>query len=78
MRSLSEAELAAHIADRSQERKQLQARISDLAAKRQRFIEEKVKKEKDGGAASLDNQLYRCIQTQAAHKGIAYSDGPAY
>jgi hypothetical protein len=78
LRPLSDAELAAHIADRSRERKALQARINELATKRQRFIEEQVKKEKDGGTASLDNQLYRCIQTQAAPKGIVYSDGPAY
>ena len=78
LRTLSDAELAAHIADRSRERKQLQTRINELAQKRQQFIEEKVNKEKDRGSASLDNQLYRCIQTQAGHKGIAYSDGPAY
>ena len=78
LQRMSEPELAAHIAARGQERKQLQARIDDLAKKRQHFIEERVKKEKDGGAASLDSKIYRCVKDQAGRKGIDYSDGPAY
>jgi hypothetical protein len=70
--------LAAHIEARGQERKQLQSRIDDLAKQRQRFIEQRVREEADNGAASLDMKIYTCIQAQAAGKGIAFTDGPAY
>ena len=78
LRGMSQPELRAHIEARGRERKQLQSRIEDLAKKRQHFIEEKVRSEKDRGAASLDTKIYRCIQAQAAHKGIDYTGGPAY
>ncbi len=70
--------MAALIETRSRERKQLQSQIEDLAKKRQHFIENKVRDEKDGGADSLDTKSYRCIQVQAAQKGIDYTGGPAY
>ena len=78
LRSMDEDELKTHIAAHSKERKKLQAKIDDLAQKRQQFIEEKVRREKDGGAASLDSKIYECIQAQAAPKGLEYTDGPAY
>jgi len=78
LRSMGEDELKTHIAERSKERKRLQAKINDLARKRQQFIEEKVKSEKGSGAASLDAKIYECIQAQAAPKGLYYTDGPAY
>ena len=78
LKGMSKPALAALIETRSRERKALQSRIADLAKKRQHFIEDKVKEEKDRGKDSLDTKLYRCIQAQAAQKGIDYSDGPAY
>lgn len=76
LRGMSEPALAAHIEARGRERKQLQSQFNDLAKKRQRFIEDNIRKEKDGGADSLDTKIYRCIQSQAARKGIDYTDGP--
>ena len=78
LREMKKKELAAHIASRSEERKRLQAEIDDLAKKRQRFIEEKIKSEKGSGKASLDAKIYECIQAQAAPKGLSYTDGPSY
>ena len=78
LRGMIQSELRAHIEACGHERKQLQARIEGLAKKRQHFIEEKVRKEEDGGGESLDTKIYRCIQAQAAHKGIEYTKGPAY
>ena len=78
LKGMSKPALAALIETRSRERKALQSRIADLAKKRQHFIEDKVREEKDRGKDSLDTKLYRCIQAQAAQKGIDYSDGPAY
>ena len=78
LKGMSGQALAALIETRSRERKQLQSQIEDLANKRQHFIENKVRDEKGGGADSLDTKIYRCIQVQAAQKGIEYTDGPAY
>lgn len=78
LRSMSNQELAAHIAKRGKERKALQAQIDDLAKKRQDYIQEKVAAEKDKGASSLDSKIYECIQAQAAPKGLEYTGGPAY
>ena len=33
---------------------------------------------KDRGAASLERKIYRCVQAQAAHKGIEYTKALAY
>ena len=78
LQGLDKPALAAYIDTQSRQRKQLQSPIQDLAKKRQRFIEDKVKKEKDSGADSLDRKIYRCIQVQAARKDIDYTGGPAY
>ena len=78
LQRMNAAELGAHIEECSQERKTLQTTIKALAQKRQHYIAEQVKKESDGGAQSLDAQIYTCIQAQAAKKGISYTAGPAY
>ena len=53
-------------------------KIEGLAKKRQSFIEENVRAEKDKGAKTLDAKIYECIRTQAAEKDILYKDGPKY
>jgi len=78
LKGMSLQERKTFVADRGAERRTLQKKIEDLAAKRQTYIEEKVKQEAGEGAASLDAQIYRCIQAQAAEKEITYSGGPAY
>ncbi len=78
LQGMEAPQLAAHVEARSKERKRLQARVEDLGNKRQHYIEAQVRKATDAGAASLDSKLYRCIQSQAAGKGIVYSGGPAY
>jgi Mg-chelatase subunit ChlD len=66
------------VAELSEERKHLQAEISDLASQRQEYIKTKVAEEKDKGASSLDSKIYKSIQTQAARKNIKYEGGPEY
>jgi hypothetical protein len=78
LKPMKQSERQAHVAAQGARRKALQQQIEDLAGKRQRYIEEKVKREGQKGADSLDAQLYRCIQAQAAEKDIRYSGGPAY
>lgn len=78
LKPMKRSERQAHVAAQGARRKALQQQIEVLAGKRQRYIEEKVKREGQKGAASLDAQLYQCIQAQAAGKGIRYTGGPAY
>jgi hypothetical protein len=78
LQAMSKTQIKDHLTTQSEKRKELQAKIDDLAKKRQSFIEEKVKMEKDKGTKSLDVKIYECIQTQAAEKNIVYKDGPKY
>ena len=78
LRKMNRAELEQYIADQSKQPKELQDEIETLAKKRQAYIEEKLKNERNRGADSLDAKIYKCIQTQAAQKDIAYTGGPEY
>ena len=78
LKGLDAGQLKARIAAQMERRKALQLRIDNLAQLRQAYIEKKVRQQKDKGAGSLDAQIYKCIQTQAAAKQIHYTDGPAY
>ena len=78
LKDLDASQLKARIAAQTERRKTIQAKIDNLAHLRQAYIEKKVRQQKDKGAGSLDVQIYKCIQTQAAAKQIQYTDGPAY
>jgi len=78
LKSMSPVERGAHVASQAAKRKVLQQQIEDLAGQRQRYIEEKVQMEGEKGTASLDAQIYQCIQAQAAEKDIRYTGGPSY
>ena len=78
LKAMNTSERHAHIAAQGAKRQALQLQIEDLASKRQRYIEDKVKMDGEKGASSLDAQIYQCIQAQAAEKDIRYTGGPAY
>jgi len=78
MRGMTPAQREAHVAAQGARRKALQDRIEELAAKRQAYIHNKVKKDGEKGENSLDAQIYRCLQKQAAEKQIHYTRGPIY
>jgi hypothetical protein len=78
LRGMSKSELTDLLKAQAQKRKDLQKEIEDLAKKRQSFIEEKVKAERNKGTQSLDAKIYDCIRTQAAAKDILYKEGPKY
>lgn len=78
LQDLSLEALEEHVKAKGAKRRQLQSEIEKLAQKRQAFIEAKVKEEGEKGAGSLDAQIYKCIQSQAAEKKIIYSGGPDF
>jgi Mg-chelatase subunit ChlD len=61
----------------AQRREELQQRITELAADRDAFIEDEVKK-LGGAANSLDRQIYDAVREQAAPKGLSYESGPKF
>lgn len=77
MQALNKSQLEQIIETRHRQRKDLQATIAQLARKRQQYIESKLREFEDLGDSSLDARIYRCIQAQAADRGIIYSGGPA-
>ena len=78
MQKMSPEERKKFVSDNIAKRKRVQARINELAAKRQAHIEEQVRKRPDKGTSSLSYQLYETVRDQAGKKGIAYTDGPAH
>lgn len=78
MRSMSPEERQGYVADNLAKRKKLQAKIKELAARRQTHIEEEVRRSVPAAQASLDHEIYSTVKAQAAKKGIAYEAGPAY
>jgi hypothetical protein len=65
------------IAEKSEQRKKIEAKIKALSAKRQKHIEDQLRKSELTGKQSLDFAIFECIKEQAAKKGIKYEGGPA-
>ena len=78
LQKMKAADLENLIGARSRQRTDLQQQIKELSKKRQAWIQAELENEKDAGAHSLDNKVFKCIQGQAADQGIAYKGGPVY
>jgi len=78
MRKMSAADREKLVKAKLADRARIQAQIKDLAARRQKHIEEHVRKTRRGGKRSLDAAIYDSIKEQAAERGIEYKGGPAY
>lgn len=75
LKSLSPAELNAHIAEQATRRKAIQAKLNTLLAQRQTFIDsEKAKLEAEGKSDGFDSKVNSLIRKQAATKGITYGN----
>jgi hypothetical protein len=70
MKSMSTKEKENHLNQKSQKRAEIQKEIKDLSIKRQKYIDNLVKKEKNQGRDSLDLKLFDAIQRQGLEKGI--------
>ncbi|MES9898070.1 MAG: vWA domain-containing protein [Sedimenticola sp.] len=78
MQAMAPEEQKAVIANRAQQRRELQQQIQALSEKRSGFIKEKVE-ESEGVEDSLDYKLFSTIKDQAGKKGLEYrSETPAY
>jgi Mg-chelatase subunit ChlD len=77
LKKLEPEEREKFIAEKSEQRKKIEAKIKDLSAKRQKHIEEQLRKAELKGKQSLDFAIFECIKEQAARKGIEYEGGPA-
>jgi len=73
LQGLGYAEQEAVIEERTAQRKQIQARISELVGERDAFLEAERKKRKDEGAdTAFDDKVIGAVKEQAAAKGIVY------
>ena len=70
LRSKSDVELENHIANKKQERQEIQDEIKALNIKRQKFIDEKHKEEK----GELENAMIKAIKKQASEKNYNWKD----
>ncbi len=78
IRKMSPAEREKFISEQQAKRAKVQARIKDIAAKRQAHIEEEVRKSALQGKRSLDFAIFNCLKEQAGKRGIVYEGGPAF
>jgi len=78
LQEMEQDDLEIHVRNQGKKRKQLQSELENLAQKRQAFIENQLKNESGLKENSLDEKIYKCIQTQATDKNIEYRDGPLY
>ncbi|MDP2897435.1 MAG: vWA domain-containing protein [bacterium] len=78
IRKMSPEERNKYLKEQQAKREKVQARIKELADKRQALIEEQIRKSELKGKQSLDFAIFECIQKQAAKKGIIYEGGPSF
>jgi hypothetical protein len=70
MQEMSEDERKNYVADKAEKRKEIRARIAELAKDRDAHVA--AESAKPGKADSFDAQVFGAIRTQAAKKGIEY------
>ncbi|MEN8170393.1 MAG: vWA domain-containing protein [Pseudomonadota bacterium] len=76
MQAMAPAKRKAVIAEKAEQRKELQAQIKSMAEKRSSYLKEKV--EAEGGAKdSLDEKIYSAVRKQAADMGLRYESESA-
>lgn len=78
IRKMSAEEREKYLKEQQAKREKVQARIRELADKRQAHIEDQIRKTNLQGKQSLDFAIFECIQKQAAKKGIIYEGGPTF
>jgi Tfp pilus assembly protein PilV len=77
LKKLAPKERESYVAAQGEKRKQIQAEITTLSAKRQTHLEEELKKTRAKGESNLDVPIFECVKAQAAKRGIRYEGGPA-
>ena len=78
LQKMTSEERKEYVAQKAAERGEIQKQIEELSHKRQNYIQQKISEKNLNKEGSLDQQIYKCIKTQAAQKNIEYSDGPVY
>ena len=78
MQKMTPKQREEYVVKMAAERKTIQKQIEELSTKRQRYIKKQIDEKNINTADSLDQKIYRCIQTQAGKKHIVYKDGPMY
>ena len=77
MQTMTPEERKAHIEKMADRRKETQAKIAELAKKRQDHIERQMRESNLDAKQTLDHAVFDCIKEQAGKQGIEYNGGPA-
>ena len=72
MRSMTPEQRLAHIEQKAQQRKQVQAEIQELAAKREAFVREETEKQGLQTDQAFDNAVRNSLRQQAEQKGFSF------
>jgi Mg-chelatase subunit ChlD len=78
LRKLPAEEREKFVQEKAAERKALQDKIQDLAAKRRAHIEGQMRKSNAEGKTGFDLAVFECLKEQAARAGIQYGDEPTH
>ena len=78
LRKLPAEEREKYVQQKAAERKALQDKIQDLAAKRRAHIEEQMRKSNAEGKTGFDLAVFECLKEQAVRAGIQYGDEPTH
>jgi Mg-chelatase subunit ChlD len=70
LRKMNAEERKAYVEKQAKVRADLQAKIKELAAKREKHIAEQIEKNKVNAEASLDHGVFKALRKQAGEKGI--------
>ncbi len=76
MQEMTLEEREKFVAEKSEQREEIQAKINTLAKQRQEYIEEQARKSRLGGKDTLDSAIFESIKEQAGKKGIQFEGGP--
>jgi len=77
MQKMTPEERKAHIEKMAGKREETQAKIAELAKKRQGHIEKQMRESNLDAKQTLDHAVFDCIKEQAGKQGIEYKGGPA-
>lgn len=74
---MDEHQLKEHVAQKSEQRRQIQAEIRELSDKRQAHIQQELAKTKGRKESSLEHKVYEAVRSQTADKSVTYNAAEA-
>lgn len=74
---MDEQELKEHVAQKSEQRRQIQAEIRELSDKRQTYIQQELARTEGRKESSLEHKVYEAVRSQTVGKSVTYTAAEA-